>query len=241
MNNLLRYGFILIIFLGATSIYSQADPKCPKLDLVGPAGILSTGDVVEFRVSAKDGSNINSAKVEWTVSAGAIVKGNGTLQMIFSARGVDGGSNLKILAVVSNLPRGCRAMLSEVWGVLPKILQDVIWEDFGKISRNELLARIDNIFTQLAANPNSEAIFIMLFPEKTTAAYKTSRINLFLQCIRYRKYDQTRFSFYLDPENGDEETRILMLPPGGDDPRLFDSSKLIKAEEISSKLKGLFQ
>jgi len=236
MKVLWRFNFILLAFSAAVCLNAQTEHPCPKLELVGPAGLITPEDPVEFRVGSKEGLDLSSIKVKWTVSVGRIVSGDGTPKITFSSERSNAGK-VKVTAKVMNLPSDCGSMLLDEWGVMPPI-GDPIVDSFGKTSRNDLQARIDNIYAQLNSNPTYEGLLILRFPEKTTAAYKTSRVKLFLQCLKYRKYDQTRVSFYLEPESGDEETRVL-IGQSFDDYH-FDPSKLIKAEEISSKLKDLF-
>jgi len=225
-----------IVLFGVIRAYSQTEQNCPKLELVGPAGLIGPEDPVEFRVGSKEGLDLSSIKVKWTVSVGRIVSGDGTPKITFSSERSNAGK-VKVTAKVMNLPSDCGSMLLDEWGVMPPI-GDPIVDSFGKTSRNDLQARIDNIYAQLNSNPTYEGLLILRFPEKTTAAYKTSRVKLFLQCLKYRKYDQTRVSFYLDSESGDEETRVLIGQTFDD--YHFEPSRLIKAEEIASKLKELF-
>ena len=230
-----RYSLLLIALFCANSVYTQTEQNCPKLELVGPTGILSTGDNAEFRVAAKDGTDdISAANIQWTVSLGTITKGQGTPTIDVST---PSAGMSKITAKVTATSPACNSLLSGEWRIVYRSFDPV--DDFGKVSRWEAQARIDNMFTQIKLIPNSKGIFMMRFEPGATPAYKTSRIRLFLQCIKYRKYDLTEVSFYFEPENGDERTIVLIMAAGSKFE--YGPSRLIKGEEISSKLKTLFR
>ncbi len=194
----------------------------------------------DFSLIAADGTNIENARVKWSVSAGSIIKGNGTTKATFTSTRKDAGSNVRIEADVTALPNGCTALITDIFPIAQRFPNENL-DEFGNISRSNLLARLDNLFFYLTnMAPRNAGLLNIHFNDRATRAYKIKRINLILECVKFRRYDPKRLRLYFDTPEKEERTVVWTTPPGFDFRDIgIDESKLIKAEEISAKLKDL--
>jgi len=75
---------------------------------------------------------------------------------------------------------------------------------------------VDNFYTQLNANPNSQGYIINY---GTPAQIKARRAEI-MKAIAFRKYDAGRLVFVDGPPDGSGtiHTKFILVPPGADKP-----------------------
>jgi len=237
----MRYRAAIFLLVSAltvicvNSIRSQAPPNCPIFKIVGPSGIFAAYATVTFELRTTDPKDLKDAVVEWRVSSGIIVSGAGTSSIKYQSHVAD-STNVTISAAVTTT-NGCKSLLSGMWPTY--VIKDIEpIDEFGKISRNDLLARIDNFYSQLSNNPAMEGAVIVRFDTHASPSYKRSWIERFIGCLAFRKYDPSRITFLLEKTTSDERTMFTSLIPAPND---SDFYVVVKAEEIRAKLKDLFR
>jgi len=232
----------LLLFFLVPSTYSQGEQKaCPTLVIKTPGALVRDSTNVELSLVAVDGTNLESFPISWTVSQGAIIKGNGTPKVTFFPSKENAGTTITISAAVTGLPTGCKSTVSGYFDIAQRLPNETL-DQFGKMSGNEIRARLDNLFMYLTRVPTYEGLLVIHFSNTATRAYKISRVKLMLAAIKFRRYDLQRISFYFDKDESEERTVVWTAPPGFDYSDIgIDESKLIKAEEIVGGLNKLFR
>ena len=237
----MRPLILLSLFLCAVRVYSQ-DSACPKYALALPAGMVRFEEQVNLFVTTpnSDGRPIEGAKVQWKTSAGRIVSGNGTPKIVFDASKAESGSNITVSAQISG-PR-CSALISDIFPVQAVPIID-LFNTFGKVSNNELRARIDNLFIILnSSGTDYNVVLTTAFEKGSSRAYKVGRIKSILADLKWRKYDASRFFFYFRPDAEVEETGFWYFKSDTDF-KTFDAdrAKSISAEAMPKLLSTLFR
>jgi hypothetical protein len=203
------------------SVTIQDCPDCKKtcdcgsLAVNGPAGLTEPGGVMTF-TAALSGSSNDNPTYNWTVSAGTIESGQGTPSITVRAPSDTTGGNITATAEIGSWPTGCQCSLSQsatgAYGGKP-VASPV--DEFGKATNDDVKARVDNFYTQLNANPNSQGYIINY---GTPAQIKARRTQI-TKAIAFRKYDPSRVTFVDGPDTGDgPKTKFYLVPPGAENP-----------------------
>ncbi|HTK27276.1 MAG TPA: hypothetical protein VL327_12010, partial [Pyrinomonadaceae bacterium] len=88
-------------------------------------------------------------------------------------------------------------------------------DEFGKATDDDVKARVDNFYTQLNNNPNSQGYIINY---GTPAEIKRRRAQI-VKAINFRKYDASRVTFVDGPDQGTGiNTKFYLVPPGAENP-----------------------
>lgn len=89
----------------AVSAAAQDSPACPSIKVIGPAGITSAGDAMEFRLESD--AELNSLRFRWSVDLGVIEKGQDTPAISVQTSRELQGQTVTASVSVTGLPRGC--------------------------------------------------------------------------------------------------------------------------------------
>ena len=92
----------------------------------------------------------------------------------------------------------------------------VLVDQFGKITCEELLARLDLFSTDLGNNPGSLG-YIVIYPEKTSVRTGISYINWIRGHWTFRKLDDTRYVIIRGEERDAINIEFWRVPPGADE------------------------
>lgn len=232
-----------LFFCLATITFGQnAQIPCPELEIQMPSRALADRENFTFSLTAKDGTSLENVTVKWTVSAGTLINDNSSRTVTFTSSRDLAGQSVTITATVEDFPKGCRVIVSDTFGIQQRLPIE-LWDEWGKQSANEIKARIDNLFYFLTKQvPKNEGILIMYFDKNAKRSYKIDQVNKIFRAIRFRDHDATRLSFYFDTEYFGENTKVFTLPADFDYSEIgIDTSKLIKGEELTARLKTLFK
>jgi hypothetical protein len=190
--------------------------ECPSVSISGPAGITNPGDAMTFTANVSGGSQ-DTVTYNWTVSAGTIESGQGTPSItVRTTREMAGGNVTATLTIGGPAPAcGCTTTFSETAGVSPAPSSTQV-DTFGPAKDDDVKARVDNFYTQLNANPNSQGYIINY---GTPAEIKRRRAQI-VKAINFRKYDPSRVTFVDGPDKGTGiETHFYLVPPGAENPQ----------------------
>ena len=92
----------------------------------------------------------------------------------------------------------------------------ILTEEFGKITCEELLARLDQFSAELNNNPNSTG-YIVIHPEKTSVRSGISFVNWIKGHWTFRKLDETRYVIIRGEEKDTLNIKFWRVPPGADE------------------------
>lgn len=189
---------------------------CPSLTVSGPAGITNPGDAMTFTANVSGGSQ-DTVTYNWSVSAGTIESGQGTPSITVRTSAGDAGGNVTATVEIGGMDPtcGCPSTGSETAPVAAKPTFTQA-DQFNKATDDDVKARVDNFYTQLNSNPNSQGFIINY---GTPAEIKKRRAQI-VKAINFRKFDPSRVTFVDGPNNGNgPETKFYLVPPGADQPQ----------------------
>ena len=189
--------------------------ECPSLSVTGPAGITEPGQSMTFTANVSGGTQA-SVTYNWSVSAGTISSGQGTPSITVDTTGLAGQTVTASLEIGGTDPScNCPRTASESGPVAPKPTAPLI-DEFGKLSNDDVRARLDNFFIELQNNPNNQGYIINYGTEKEVAA----REKLITNHINFRKFDRTRITLVNGGTGttGEVHTKLYRVPPGADNP-----------------------
>ena len=205
---------ILALFFGL-SAFAQAENKlCVKTE--GTGGVVAAGTPMKFVATLTGKTDNLTLEYEWKVSAGTIMSGQGTCSITVDTTGLANGTNITAEVTVKGLPENCPNTASETGSVKVRRIELEILDQFGKLPRDEVKARMDALFVGLGNEPNGQGYIINYGTDAEIAA----REKIIREHIAFRKYDANRITFIRGGANpnGGVWTKIWILPPGAEPP-----------------------
>ncbi|HEY2867655.1 MAG TPA: hypothetical protein VGJ02_11235 [Pyrinomonadaceae bacterium] len=190
--------------------------NCPSLTVTGPAGITPPGGSMTFVANVSGGSQDQVVTYNWTVSAGTISSGQGTPSITVTAPSDGSVSNITATVDLGGLDPSCNCPheANETAGVAPLPQANEV-DTFGPLSNDDVKARVQNFYVQLANNPNSQGYILNYGTPKQIASRRTQ----ITKAITFLKLDPSRVTFVDGPPHGaDVETHFYLVPPGATPP-----------------------
>jgi len=188
--------------------------NCPTApSIAGPSGVTAPGTPMTFTATSSGDVSYN-----WTVSAGTISSGQGTSSITVDTTGL-AGQNVTATVTISGgtiTPDcGCPTTASETSSVAAPP-QPVLVDQYGKLTNDDVKARIDGFYTTLNNDPSSHGYIIIY---GTPAQIKAARAQID-KAIAFRKYDPSRVTIVEGPPQGDEvQVKLYQVPAGAENPR----------------------
>jgi hypothetical protein len=116
------------------------------------------------------------------------------------------------------------------------------YDKFGRLTSNDLKARIDVFYTELQPDPKAEGVIVIDFNKKDKRKSKIAWLKAFNQAFEFRKMDKTRFTFVIS-EGSSEQTTLWILFNGGN--KIEESSEknkwTIKGENLRQAINKIFK
>jgi hypothetical protein len=217
--------------------------SCPKITLAGPSRLLYFDKPETFSVVVRNGRRSNKLGFVWTASIGKIVGGQGTSKVIISVPGADEGALVTISVKVNGLVGGCADSVSDVWTVASLIHEGPDSDspdEFGRVGRNETIARFDLLHMIFKRNPSSTLLVILQFDKSDSRRNKIARLRTIQDIFRMRKYDIHRVLFAVYEIMAPEKTRFMLIPRGADFPRIAEKYTLIRGNKFLTNINNLY-
>ncbi len=190
------------------------DCECATLSVNGPAGITEPGDAMTFTAVVSGGSESN-VTYNWTVSAGTIESGQGTPSITVRTTREMANSNVTATVELGGLcSPSCPRTNSATGPVAPRP-EPVLVDEFGKLSNDDVKAKLDPFFIELQNNPSNQGYIINYGTDKDVAA----REKVITSFINMRKFDRSRITLVRGGDTGEGiKTKLYRIPPGADNP-----------------------
>lgn len=188
--------------------------SCPALTVSGPAGVTERGGMMTFTANVSGGTAQNIT-YNWAVSAGTIESGQGTPSITVRAPS-DGTTNVEATVTISlDVDCDCAKSASANGPVAPPI-GPVLVDEFGKLSNDDIRSRLDQFFTELSNNPDSQGYIINYGTDREIAA----RERLITNHIAFRNFPRERITLVRGgaSPDGEPRTKLYRIPPGADNP-----------------------
>jgi hypothetical protein len=210
------FAFILALFFSLSILGQAQNQSCAKIE--GTGGVVEAGTPMKFVATLSGKTDNLTLEYEWKVSAGTIASGQGTCSITVDTTGLANGTNITAEVTVKGLPENCPNTASETKSISAPIVDYLrLIDEFGKLPRDEVRARLDALFIGLGNNPNGQGYIINYGTDKEIAA----REKIIREHIAFRKYDANRITFIRGGANPNGEgawTKIWILPPGAEPP-----------------------
>jgi len=238
----LIFGIILFMVLCVAVQAQSAPDPCPKITVVGPSTVTQPGGSMVFTVRTSDGPP-GKIEYDWSVSQGTIVSGQWTPAITVQTTPDMGGTNVTATVKISGLAAGCVNRAGETAGIA-EVQRREPYDSFGKLSRDDVKARIDNFYIQLLRNPDYEGLIVVSLNEKETLSYKIAYLKNLYHAIDFLRRDPARVTFIISVDRHETDTTLLSAGAGEDVNEIIrnwaKNLVVIKGEEFKQKINTLF-
>jgi len=194
-------------------VANAAPCSCPTLSASGPSGVTQPGQPMTFTATSSGDVTYN-----WSVSAGRISSGQGSSSITVDTIGLAAGSNVTATVEIStaNMCADCPRTASETAGIATLPMARQI-DEFGKVTPDEMKARIDGLYSQLDAEPGSTGYIIVY---GTPAQVKAARALIAKAINRPgTARDASRVTIVEGPPQGaDVHFKVYVVPSGAAPP-----------------------
>jgi len=190
---------------------------CASISVSGPAGVTQPGQTMTFTANVSGGSQDVALTYNWTVSAGSIESGQGTPSIVVRVPADMSGGNITATVDVGGQRADCNCptTANETAGVSTLPTANEV-DTFGKLPNDEVKARVQNFYTELANNPTAQGYII----NYGTPAQIAARRKQITNAITFLKLDPARVTFVDGPDKGTGiETHLWIVPPGATPPQ----------------------
>lgn len=207
----MRFLLLACLILAAAS---AATSQCPTVTVVGPEGITVPGEEMTFR--AVVGPTTSKLAYSWMISAGTIVKGQGTPKITVVTAREHAGSSITATVKLEGLSISCERSASETAGVAPVPGCGLPLDQWSNLKPNDERGRLDLLFAELSNNPKDVGLLIFTVKPGDRLDAGNKRIQFVLKHARFREFDKGRLLFGLVV--GDKSTTLYRIPPGAEPP-----------------------
>lgn len=209
------YASLLILLVCSINFAQTEKPndektQCPEIMVMGPPGVVESGEIMVFTLEFDGEYDTEKIKINWTIDKGTIVQGQGT--NILQVRSIQ--NSYENITVTVEVEIGeCKMSTSETSLPICTILPPpFLIDEFGKITKEDFLARIDSFIVELQNNPDWQGYII----NHGSAKDKVDREKLFRKHLNFRKFDLSRIVFVNGEVEKEIRTRLWRVPFGGD-------------------------
>jgi hypothetical protein len=197
-------ALFLIIF--AASASSQ-NPECPTITVSGPSHAVRPGQNATFDVSINGTKAYDSNPVQWLISSGRIVSGQGTRKLVVAME--NKGENLTVTAQVFGLPEKCEKSASETappWDPPSITLFD---EQSGWAVTNA-----DAIREQLARDPSANIYILIDIVTADDASVIETAVSKRLRALARESSVQIERVNFIVERGLKRKSRFYLVPDG---------------------------
>jgi hypothetical protein len=165
---------------------AQTPATCGVVGVDGPAQV-DVGMPIRFKARISGMGHITKPEFKWFVSAGTIMKGQGTDEITVDTTGL-GGFVLTATVQLAGVPPGCKESESSTMEVKkPPLTCGLPFDLYGDIKFEDEKARLDNLAIQLMNQQLSTAYILMSAGQVTfenEAAERLARAKSYLVDVR---------------------------------------------------------
>ena len=225
MNRAIQILFLLTF----VSAVSAQTPETCAIEIAGP----STADLAAplvFKVKVIGKLPTATPEFRWRLSAGTIIKGEGTEQITVDIAGL-AGQVLTATAELTAPPSGCKNVASITTSITPPSPTVCPFDQYGDIKFKDEQARLDNFAIQILNFPSSRGLILLYAGEKTFKGEAAHRLQRARSYLNFRGLDSTRI-ITVNCGFADGLTAILYVVPDGASIPGCDSFRQIPLSEV---------
>lgn len=236
MKRIFFTTILLLVF--CFSVYSQTDNyACPANFALFPQGIVSIENPVKIAVNSVENADKSNLKYEWTISAGKIVKGQGTSEIEIAAIEEDRGSNITVSVKIIGLQNECSV---SDWFVIFPIGCGFPADQFGKLEPNDFKLRLDAFLAEVITNKDDKGLIIVEFYKSDSIKNKKAYLKLIKNHIKFRKAEISRFLIAIAENEIEQQTTFYRVPPKAELPISYKEYILVEGKDLEQKINELF-
>jgi len=205
----------LALIFSVSAFAQNALSNCAKIEVSG-GGVIRTGDPMMFTANVTGLTKNSTLEYEWTVSIGTISSGQGTPSITVDTTGL-ADTNITAEVKIKGLYDNCPNTASETGSITVVCRLPRTFDEFGKISANEVMVRTKNLFIELENSPNSQS-YVIIYGTDEEIVKREKQIQ---KAIRFLKLDANRVTILRGGENlnGGVWTKIYIAPLGAEFPQ----------------------
>jgi len=209
------FSLILALVFSFSAFSQNTSSLCAKIEVTG-GGVVQPREAMNFTANVTGTTKNSTLEYEWKVSSGTISSGQGTSSITVDTTELE-DTNITAEVKIKGLYDNCVITASEVGSVMPRIHCGRAFDEFGKLSTNEIKARIQNLYVELGNNPNSQGYIINYGTDEEMA----NREKQIQKAISFLKLDSNRVTVVKggDNQNGEVWTKAWIVPPGAELPQ----------------------
>jgi len=189
-------------------------PVCPTVTISCPDSVTENAPVT-FTASISGGTTNITPSYNWTISAGRITSGQGTLSITVDTTGM-AGQTIRADLDVGGFGMPCPASCSVS---IPIVIKPRKFDEYYDIARNDEKARLDNYAIQLQSEPGSQG-YVIIYPSQrakaSDAQARAKRISDYL--VTARGIDPSRFTITMGPAREGWVVELWVVPAGATPP-----------------------
>lgn len=218
MRKLLNTSILVFAFCFCAFAQTDNIENCPVISVFGPSGIVEPNNPAQYTAAVDTkGKNLNIEYV-WSVSAGEILKGQGTKILIVRQPERE---NLTVTVKFNGLPKNCPNTVSESLAISIDYQArqlDEFSEPFAQISQ----ARIQAILNRLQEDPTGQLYIIFRHKEKTSRKVaRRKELEIYDSLIKHGA-DKDRIRVINDFGQS-EVVKFWLVPAGANPPEIKDN------------------
>lgn len=236
MKRIFFTTILLLVF--CFSAYSQTDNyACPANFAVFPQGIINPEETVKIAVNSVENADKSNLKYEWAISAGKIIKGQGTSEIEIAATEEDRNLNITVSVKIIGLSSDCSV---SDWFVIFPIGCGFPADQFGKLEPNDFKLRLDAFLAEVITNKDDKGLIIVEFYKSDSAKNKKSYLRLIKNHIKFRNADISKFLIAIAENETEQQTTFYRVPPKAELPISYKEYILIEGIDLEQKINELF-
>lgn len=232
MRRLITATTLAWLALAVSLVNSHAAQQargCPTIRISCP-DIFRVGSDVSFTAVVSDLVSDSKLTYNWTVSAGAIVTGQGTNSIVVDTAGLK-GEPLTGTVEVGGLPGGCSKSAScSIFDYMPRISDCCKIDEYGSIRFSDEKARLDSFAVELSNEPTARG-YLVCYGGRRGCRGEAQR-----RCARARSYlvntggfDASRVVAVAGSYRDDLTVELYLIPTGTRPP---SPSSTVEASEV---------
>ena len=218
MRNLFFIAALILAAGISSSAQTSSDSSCPVIQVFGPAGIIPPNEVASYRAEVDTKGQQLDLKYFWSVSAGKIISGQGTLNI--EVRQPENAS-LTVTVEVNGVPEGCPIRASET-GLITDHLppQPVKLAQFDKTKFLGDKVELNKIVQIMSDHPNDQIYIILAYKKGASDERVRKRERVIADFLLTALSEPNRMRMAFVPVFGGVDlVQFWRVPPGADNPK----------------------
>jgi hypothetical protein len=205
----ISFTFILILAFCVFSFAQDEIKDCPKIKIIAPESMMNLDEPIYFSVELKTELEKLNSKYDWQIINANIVEGLGTSKIKIKPN--SDGIEVTATVTITGLPNQCKNTASEFVNITPAIKDLLETDEYGKLSRKDELARLDNFSARLFIVEDFQGIIHIRTGKNESNKSIKKHIRFMMNYFKFREFPKERVIFVIEKSN-ERRTTLWSLP-----------------------------